>query len=182
MRVARLTTRALAIGVLVLGWLKLDLTDPILFATWLGAAVGFVTNVVVTLCLLIIFVPLLKNRIARRMSEFASDATRLDEIPDKVGLLTGAIGLVSGLLVPVSIIPRVLIGIVAAAVSGSVGEKKAEKKLKKLKADMVHEIESMKRHQIALTMDKIIGPLFVIMEMMGAVLGAIAGGVAGYVF
>ena len=80
------------------------LNDTSYFSVWIGTTVGFLTKVFVTGCLLVIFVPLLRQRIADRIVAFASHA--IDGSPTAVKSLVkgGAIGLIMGLFFPPTLI------------------------------------------------------------------------------
>ena len=179
-RIARMVTR-IAFAIVLAGaylWLRLAYdthVDATLFISiWLGATVGFTTNVIVTWSVLIVFVPLMKPRIARSLSESLGEQMG-DGMANTAGIVGTAVpALLVGLFAPLTI-PVVLGGAVVSRLVGVGAKKITRNQINKSFEEIEDRVCSMTNSEIACTMDRIIGILLVIMEALGAGLGALAG-------
>ena len=102
-RIIRVLLRGVLAIVLVLCYMRLRgaytarMGETLLFSIWLGATVGFVTNVIVTWSLLFIFVPLMKPLIARNLISTMRQNMPTGSDGNKTAGWTGSVG---GLAVP----------------------------------------------------------------------------------
>ncbi|WGK69694.1 hypothetical protein P0082_02195 [Candidatus Haliotispira prima] len=145
---------------------------------YIGAYIGFVTNALVTVLILHVFIPKLKRSIAKTAKDSISDLVKLDEEDNAIPNTSAAALAIIGVLLPGGLVTTLVgstLGLFTRNKVKSAIEEKKRKELENAKAQIEEGINKMSKQQISNMMDEMIGTILILIESAGFLTGAFFG-------